>query len=99
MQKITLTGRLGRDAAVRETQDGGKMISFTMAVNGISRGVEKTYWYDVLSFNYSRYKNMVKGICRQMNFTSLNYNRLDDMLDAVGIDRDKLCTYCWDGRE
>ena len=24
---------------------------------------------------------------------------LDDMMDAVGIDRDKLCTYCWDGRE
>ena len=46
-----------------------------------------------------RYKNMVKGICKQMNFTSLNYNRLDDMLDAVGIDRDKLCTYCWDGKE
>ena len=64
MQKITLTGRLGRDAAVRETQDGGKMISFTMAVNGISRGVEKTYWYDVLSFNYSRYKNMVKYLTK-----------------------------------
>ena len=46
-----------------------------------------------------RYKNMVAGICRQMNFTSLNYNRLDDMLDAVGIDRDKLCTYCWNGKE
>ncbi|MBQ3282017.1 MAG: amidophosphoribosyltransferase [Eubacterium sp.] len=46
-----------------------------------------------------RYKNMVKGICRQMNFTSLNYNRLDDMLDAIGIDKDKLCTYCWNGRE
>ena len=46
-----------------------------------------------------RYKSMVDGICRQMNFTSLNYNRLDDMLDAVGIDRDKLCTYCWNGKE
>ena len=46
-----------------------------------------------------RYKNMVEGICRQMNFTSLNYNRLDDMLDAVGIDKDKLCTYCWNGKE
>lgn len=46
-----------------------------------------------------RYKNMIKGICRQMNFTTLNYNRLDDMLDSVGIDRDKLCTYCWDGKE
>lgn len=64
MQKITLIGRLGRDAAVRETQDGGKMISFTMAVNGIFRGVEKTYWYDVVSFNYSRYKNMAKYLTK-----------------------------------
>ena len=46
-----------------------------------------------------RYKNMVAGICKQMNFTSLNYNRLDDMLDSIGIDRDKLCTYCWNGKE
>ena len=46
-----------------------------------------------------RYKNMVAGICKQMNFTSLSYNRLDDMLDAVGIDKDKLCTYCWTGKE
>lgn len=64
MQKITLTGRLGRDAAVRETQDGGKMVSFTVAVNGVFRGVEKTYWYDVVSFNYSRYKNMVKYLTK-----------------------------------
>ena len=46
-----------------------------------------------------RYQKMMDGICREMRFTSLRYNRLDDMLDAVGIDRSKLCTYCWDGRE
>lgn len=46
-----------------------------------------------------RYKNMVKGICKQMNFTSLSYNRLDDMIDAIGIDKDKICTYCWTGKE
>lgn len=46
-----------------------------------------------------RYKNMVAGICKQMNFTSLNYNRLDDMIDAIGIEKDKLCTYCWTGKE
>ena len=45
------------------------------------------------------YAEMVGRICKQLNFTSLRYHRLDDMMDAVGIDRDKLCTYCWDGRE
>ncbi len=45
------------------------------------------------------YAEMVDRICKQLNFTSLRYHRLDDMIEAVGIDRDKLCTYCWDGRE
>ncbi|MDE7251960.1 MAG: amidophosphoribosyltransferase [Acetatifactor sp.] len=45
------------------------------------------------------YEDMVSRIGKQLNFTSLRFNRLDDMLDAVGIGREKLCTYCWDGRE
>lgn len=64
MQKITVTGRLGRDAAIRETQEGSKVISFTMAANERFRGVEKTYWYDVSSFNYDRYKNMVRYLTK-----------------------------------
>ncbi len=46
-----------------------------------------------------KYAAMVEWIRKQLNFTTLMYNRLDDMLDSVGIDKDKLCTYCWDGRE
>lgn len=45
------------------------------------------------------YQNMVNKIGEQLNFTSLRYHRLDDMIEAVGIDRCKLCTYCWDGKE
>ena len=45
------------------------------------------------------YNDMVERIGKQLNFTSLRFNRLDDMMNAVGIDKDKLCTYCWDGRE
>ena len=64
MQKITLIGRLGRDAAIRETESGTKIISFTMAVNGRFRGTEKTSWYDVSSFNYDRYRKMVKYLTK-----------------------------------
>lgn len=46
-----------------------------------------------------RYQNMIEEIRKELNFTSLRYHRLDDMIASVGIDRDKLCTYCWDGRE
>ena len=42
---------------------------------------------------------MVDGICKKLNFTSLRYHRLDDMLESVGIDPDQLCTYCWNGKE
>lgn len=45
------------------------------------------------------YEKMVEEIRKELNFTSLRFNRLDDMLDAVGIDKDKLCTYCWNGKE
>lgn len=46
-----------------------------------------------------KYQNMVDGICKKLNFTSLRFHRLDDMLASVGIDPENLCTYCWDGRE
>jgi amidophosphoribosyltransferase len=46
-----------------------------------------------------RYKAMQQGICEDMGFTSLRFNRLDDMCEATGIPRENLCTYCWDGRE
>ena len=46
-----------------------------------------------------RYDKMIEEIRKQLNFTSLRYHRLDDMIASVGIDRSKLCTYCWDGRE
>ncbi len=46
-----------------------------------------------------KYAAMVEEIRKQQNFTSLRYNRLDDMLNAIDIDSSKLCTYCWDGKE
>lgn len=45
------------------------------------------------------YQGMISEICKQLSFTSLRYHRLDDMIDSVGIDPEKLCTYCWDGKE
>ena len=46
-----------------------------------------------------KYEQMVEEIRKELNFTSLRINRLDDMLDATGIAPCKLCTYCWDGKE
>ena len=45
------------------------------------------------------YKAMSEAIRKQLGFTSLAFTRLDDMCEAVGIDKSKLCTYCWNGKE
>lgn len=45
------------------------------------------------------YKEMVEEIRKQLNFTSLRFHRLDDMIESIGISPCKLCTYCWNGKE
>ena len=42
---------------------------------------------------------MLKAICQEMGFDSLGYQSLDGLLEAIGLDRDKVCTYCWTGEE
>ncbi len=45
------------------------------------------------------YLAMVEGIRERLGLTSLRYQRLEDMVEAIGLPRDKLCTYCWSGEE
>ncbi len=45
------------------------------------------------------YHAMLEGIRKQLNFTSLHYHRLDDMIEAIDLEPCKLCTYCWNGKE
>ena len=61
--------------------------------------VESSVLTDYANPDSGRYGQMLERIRQQLGFTTLSFNRLDDMLDAVGIGREKLCTYCWDGRE
>ena len=42
---------------------------------------------------------LLQAICKEMGFDSLGYQSLDGLLEAIGIDRDKICTYCWTGKE
>ena len=46
-----------------------------------------------------KYKKMVEMIGKELHFTSLRYHRLDDMIEATGLPREKLCTYCWSGEK
>ncbi|MCX5703225.1 MAG: amidophosphoribosyltransferase [Candidatus Omnitrophica bacterium] len=45
------------------------------------------------------HKKMVNWITRELNVTSLKYQKLEDMVEAIGLPKEKLCLYCWTGRE
>jgi amidophosphoribosyltransferase len=46
-----------------------------------------------------RYRRMIDRIQQRLALTSLAYQRLDDLVSAIGLPKDRLCTYCWDGAE
>lgn len=48
--------------------------------------------------NCEEYKHMVDHIAKQLGFSSLKYQALPDMLDAIGLPHENLCTYCWNGK-
>ena len=42
---------------------------------------------------------MLSAICQKFGFDSLGYQSLEGLLEAIGIDKEKVCTYCWNGKE
>ncbi|MGE5371058.1 MAG: amidophosphoribosyltransferase [Solirubrobacterales bacterium] len=46
-----------------------------------------------------KYDRLVDSIRKRLHFSGLKYQNLHDMLEAIGIDPDKVCTYCWNGKE
>ena len=46
-----------------------------------------------------KHEEMVEEIRQILKFDSLKFQRLEDTVEAIGVDKCKLCTYCWDGKE
>ncbi len=46
----------------------------------------------------AHYKKMIEWIRQDLNVTSLKYLTIDDMIAAIGLPRDQLCLYCWQGK-
>ena len=46
-----------------------------------------------------RYAQMIEDIRKRLNFTTLRYHRLDDLLASIGLEPCKVCTYCFNGKE
>ena len=49
--------------------------------------------------NTERGQCLLHSICEKLGFSSLGYQSLEGLMEAIGIDRDKICTYCWTGKE
>ncbi len=54
---------------------------------------------DYKDTNSPKYKAMVEHIRDKLHLTSLKYQKLDNLIKAIGLPKEKLCTYCWDGAD
>lgn len=64
---------------------------------GGSSEVKEGHIAKYLQEDSDAYKAMVNRIAEEIGATSLEYQRLPDLVSAVGLPKEKLCTYCWDG--
>ena len=49
--------------------------------------------------NTERGKALRKNICEKLHLASLEFQSLEGIIKAIGLDEDELCTYCWNGKE
>lgn len=72
-----------------------------LAARKAIRSIEGRDLEDVSEYtdcNSEKYKKMIKRIAKDLKVTSLRYQTVDDMVEAIGLSKDKLCLYCWTGK-
>ena len=52
---------------------------------------------DYLNDRSEKYRKMIDWIAKELDVTTLRYQRIDDMVEAIGLPREKLCLHCWIG--
>ena len=88
---------------------GCKFLNFSQSKSELElagrKAVEEvcaTYGTDLQTYanpDSEAYQAMIASIGKRLNLTTLRYQRLDDLVKAIGLPKQKLCTYCWDGAE
>jgi len=69
------------------------------AINAIAGTEGEKHLDDFKNFGSERYKSMVDRIRQHLSLTTLEYHSLDGLLESIGIDKSRLCAYCWNGKE
>ena len=89
---------------------GCKYLNFTRATNDMELISRQTilelegeegfkYIQEYADGNTERGKNMRRAICEKLQFDSLGFQTIDGVVNAIGLEPCKLCTYCWNGKE
>ncbi len=60
-------------------------------------GKDTTDMKEYSDIHNEKYRIMVEQIRKRLDFTTLQYQKLDDLVTAIGLPKEKLCTHCWDG--
>jgi len=61
-------------------------------IEGSEKNIE-----DYIDSNSEKHRQMVEEIARSIGMDTLIYQRLEDLVEAIGLPKEKLCTHCWDG--
>ena len=62
-------------------------------------GTSVKSFHEYADSDSEKYREMVDRIRKMLNLTTLQFQKLDDLIQAIGLPKEKLCTYCWDGCE
>lgn len=74
--------------------------SLDLATRKAIKQLEGTEDVDLKSYSDSgsrNYANMVEQIRKNLDLTTLKFQKLEDLVEAIGLPKEKLCTHCWDG--
>ena len=70
-----------------------------MKIQALEGDEGQTHLAEYADASTKRGQCLLKSICEEMGFDSLGYQSIEGLLEAIGLDRDKICTYCWTGEE
>lgn len=71
-----------------------------LAARKAIHALEKKHIEDVkeyIDYRSKKYQQMVESIRKELGATTLRYQKIEDMVEAIGLPREKLCLYCWTG--
>jgi amidophosphoribosyltransferase len=71
-----------------------------LATHSAVKEIEGKEDFDIKQYadtNNGKHKIMVEQIRKRLDFTTLMYQKLEDLVQAIGLPKEKLCTHCWDG--